>query len=120
MTTNALFPVIAKLICHLFTALVWASLVAYMVESSCSAGDQVQSLSQKDALEKEMATHSSILPGKSHGQRSLAGYSPRRSQTVGHDRALNLPLWNPLLARHSWVLWHWTQASCLCPRAEEM
>ena len=23
-----------------------------------------------------MATHSSILPGKSHGQRSLAGYGP--------------------------------------------
>ena len=23
-----------------------------------------------------MATHSSVLPGKSHGQRSLAGYSP--------------------------------------------
>ena len=29
-------------------------------------------------LEEEMATHSSILPGKSHGQRSLAGYSPWR------------------------------------------
>ena len=28
------------------------------------------------SLEKEMATHSSILAGKSHGQRSLAGYSP--------------------------------------------
>ena len=27
-------------------------------------------------LEKEMATHSVSLPGKSHGQRSLAGYSP--------------------------------------------
>ena len=27
-------------------------------------------------LEKEMATHYSILPGESHGQRSLAGYSP--------------------------------------------
>ena len=27
-------------------------------------------------LEKEMATHSSVLLGKSHGQRSLAGYSP--------------------------------------------
>ena len=26
-------------------------------------------------MEKEMATHSSI-PGKSHGQRSLVGYSP--------------------------------------------
>ena len=25
-------------------------------------------------LEKEMATHSRFLPGKSHGQRSLAGY----------------------------------------------
>ena len=25
---------------------------------------------------KEMATHSSILAGKSHGQRSLMGYSP--------------------------------------------
>ena len=27
-------------------------------------------------LEKEMATHSSILPGESHGQRSLVGYGP--------------------------------------------
>ena len=27
-------------------------------------------------LELEMVTHSSILPWKSHGQRSLAGYSP--------------------------------------------
>ena len=30
----------------------------------------------EDPLEKEMATHSSILPGKSHGERSLAGYNP--------------------------------------------
>ena len=28
------------------------------------------------SLEKEMATHSCILAGKSHGQRNLAGYSP--------------------------------------------
>ena len=35
----------------------------------------VQSLGQKDPLEKEMATHSSIL-GKSYGQSSLVGYSP--------------------------------------------
>ena len=27
-------------------------------------------------LEKEMATHSSLLPGESHGQRSLADYDP--------------------------------------------
>ena len=31
---------------------------------------------QEDPLEKEMATHSSILPGESHGQRCLVGYSP--------------------------------------------
>ena len=36
---------------------------------------QVQSLAQEDTLEKEMATHSSILAWESHAQRSLAGYS---------------------------------------------
>ena len=36
----------------------------------------VRSLGQEDPLEKEMATHSSTLAGKSHGQRRLAGYSP--------------------------------------------
>ena len=37
---------------------------------------QVPSLSWEDPLEKEMATHSSILAWKIHGQRSLVGYSP--------------------------------------------
>ena len=37
---------------------------------------RVQSLGWEDPLQKEMAIHSSILPGKSHGQRSLEGYSP--------------------------------------------
>ena len=37
---------------------------------------QVQSLGQEDPLEEEMAIHSSILSWKSHGQKSLAGYSP--------------------------------------------
>ena len=41
----------------------------------------VQSLGQEEPLEKEMATHSSILPGEFHGQRSLAGYSVAQSQT---------------------------------------
>ena len=35
----------------------------------------VRSLGQKDPLEKGMATPA-FLPGKSHGQRSLVGYSP--------------------------------------------
>ena len=33
----------------------------------------VPSLGWEDPLEKEMATHSSILAGESRGQRSLAG-----------------------------------------------
>ena len=38
---------------------------------------QVQSLGQEDPLEKGMATTPVFLPGEFHGQRSLAGYSPR-------------------------------------------
>ena len=37
---------------------------------------QVRSLGWEDPLEEEMATHSVFLPGKSHGQTSLVGYSP--------------------------------------------
>ena len=37
----------------------------------------VRSLGQKDPLEKAMATHSSTLAWKFHGQRSLVGYSPQ-------------------------------------------
>ena len=37
---------------------------------------QVQSLGQEDPLEKEVQSTSMFLPGKSHGQRSLVGYSP--------------------------------------------
>ena len=34
---------------------------------------------------KEMATHSSILAWKSHGLRSLVGYSPRGHKRVRHN-----------------------------------
>ena len=36
----------------------------------------VRSLGWKDPLEKGLATDSSILAWKTHGQRSLGGYSP--------------------------------------------
>ena len=35
----------------------------------------VQSLGQEDPLEDEMAAHSSVFAGKSHGQRRLEGSS---------------------------------------------
>ena len=38
---------------------------------------QVRSLGWEDPLKKEMATYSIVfLPGKFHGQKSLAGYGP--------------------------------------------
>ena len=37
---------------------------------------QVQSLGLEDPLEKEMEPTPVFLLGKSHGQRSLAGYGP--------------------------------------------
>ena len=40
-------------------------------EYACNAGD----LGMEDPLDKEMATHSSILAGEFHGQGNLAGYS---------------------------------------------
>ena len=36
----------------------------------------VRPLGQEDTLEKGMGTHTCILAGESHGQRSLVGYSP--------------------------------------------
>ena len=54
-----------------------SSLVAQMVKCLPTMLEiQVQSLSWEDLLEKEMTTHSKILAGKSHGWRSLVGYSP--------------------------------------------
>ena len=46
------------------------------------AGDLSLILGGKDPLEKEMEPTPVFLPGKSHGQRSLVGYSPR-SRRVG-------------------------------------
>ena len=62
------------------------SLVAQMVKNlPVMQETQVQSLSQEDPLEKGMATHSSILARKSHGQRSLAGHRSIGSQRVSHN-----------------------------------
>ena len=61
----------------MMTILTEASLVAHMVKNLPAMQEiQVQSLGWEDPLEKGMATHSSILPGESHGQRGLVGYSP--------------------------------------------
>ena len=47
----------------------------------------VQALHWEDPLEEGMATHSSILPGESHGQ---AGYSPWGSKESDTNEQLNI------------------------------
>ena len=44
----------------------------------------------EDPLEEGMATHSSILAGESHGQRSLVGYSPWGGSELGTNEATEL------------------------------
>ena len=43
----------------------------------------------EDPLEEGLATHSSILPGESHGQRSLVGYSPGGYRELDTTEQLN-------------------------------
>ena len=52
------------------------------------------SLGWENPLEKEMATHSSILAGESHGQRSLVGYSPWICKPLNKTERILLVLWS--------------------------
>ena len=51
---------------------------------------RVRSLGWEDPLEKAMATHSSTLAWKSHGRRSLVGYSPWDHKELDTTERLNL------------------------------
>ena len=54
----------------------WASLVAQTVKNLPAVQEtRVPSLGQEDPPEKGMATTPIFLPGESHGQRSMVGYS---------------------------------------------
>ena len=67
--------------------------MAQMVKNLPAMWDAwVQSLGWEDPLEKGMATHSSILAGESHGQRSLVGYSPRGRKELDMTERLLLLL----------------------------
>ena len=74
--------------------LFWQLLISFMgfpggsdgKDSACSVGDQ--SLSPglgKISWMRKWQPFSVLLPGKSHGQRSLVGYSLMGSQRVGND-----------------------------------
>ena len=54
---------------------------------------RVRSLGWEDPMEKEMATHSVFLPGKSHGLRSVVGYSPWGRKESDMTEQLHFKLW---------------------------
>ena len=80
---------------NLLNIICWDSLVAQMVKSLPAVQEtQVQSLGREDPLEKEMATHSSILAWK-----TLWMEEPGRLQSMGSQRVGVTSL---LLHFHAW------------------
>ena len=61
-------------------------------ESTCNAGDPVQSLDWEDLVEKGMATHSSIPAWRSPQTEEPGELQSTGSQRVRHDRATNASL----------------------------
>ena len=53
----------------------------------------VRSLGQEDPLEQEMQPTPGFLPGESHGQRSLAGYSPRGRKECDKTDGISNNMW---------------------------
>ena len=67
-----------------------SQLVLVVKNLPANAGDARDTIlipGSEDLLQKEVATHSSILAWRTHGQRSLVGYSPVGSQRVRYDLA---------------------------------
>ena len=66
--------------------LTWASLVAQQLKRlSAMQETQVRSLGWEDPLEKEMATHSSILAWRIPWREEPGGLQSTGLQRVGHD-----------------------------------
>ena len=68
---------------------------------------RVQSLSWEDPLEKGQQPTPVFLPGESHGQRSLAGYS-LWGRRVRHNWATNTGCckWHYFILFYGWVVFH--------------
>ena len=70
-----------------------ASLVAQTVKNLPVMQEiWVRTLGWEDPLEKGMAIHSRFVPGESHGQRTLTGYSPWGQEESEMTEQLTLSL----------------------------
>ena len=80
----------------------------------------VRSLGQEDPLEKEMATHSSILAWRFLAQRNVAGCSPWITKSDMTERLTLSHFKGPIVFNghevplHSCVLLHHTPVSSMC------
>ena len=78
---------------------------------------QVWSLGREDPLEKEMATHSILLPGKSHGERRLVGYIPwsRKESDSTEQAHTHLFLYVFMyICRYPWYITIISVYMCVC------
>ena len=90
----------------------WASLAAQTVKNLPAVQETwVGSLAQEYPLEKEMATHSSILPWRR--QRRLVGYNPCGHKEADMTEQPTLSWWQPMTVwggrPHSWAARDWGQ-----------
>ena len=86
---------------HTYTyAYIWASLVAQTVNNLPAMREtRVRSLSWKDPLEKEMATHFSILAWRISWTEDPGWLQSMGSQRVGHDWVTNI---------FTYIKWGWS------------
>ena len=95
----------------------WASLVAQMVKTlPCSAADLGWSLGWEGPPEKGMATILVFLPGESHGQRSLVGYSPWGRKESGMTEVTKEQQQKPRWPNSTFWCFLKIQISGPCPR----
>ena len=81
------------------------SLVAQTVKRlSTMRETRVRSLGREDPLEKEMQPTPVLLPGKSHGQGSLVGYSPWGREESDTTERLHFHALEKEMATHSSIL----------------
>ena len=65
----------------------------------------VRSLGQEDPLKKEWHPSPVLMPGKSHGQRSLVGYSPQGREESDTTERLHLLTLTYLHLLHFYTSW---------------
>ena len=99
-----------------FCSTFFSSLVAQTVKHLPAMRETgVRFLGQEDPLEKEMAIQSTLLPGKSHGRRSLIGYSPwgrKESDTTERLHFHFSLIWSAGCDLYTdFIIWKWVVTS---------